>query len=55
MSNPKEKKLLDQVLDYMRLKHYSIHTEQTYRDWIKRYIVFHDMTSREDLNDGEKK
>lgn len=35
------RKLLDQVRDVMRLKHYSIRTEQAYMDWIKRYILFH--------------
>ena len=38
--NPK-RKLLDQVREVIRLKHYSIRTEQTYVDWIKRYIFFH--------------
>jgi len=37
----KGKKLLDQVSDAIRLKHYSYRTEQTYKDWIKRYILFH--------------
>lgn len=34
-------KLLDQVREKIRLKHYSIRTEECYVDWIKRYIVFH--------------
>ena len=34
-------KLLDQVRDVIRLKHYSIRTEQTYTDWIRRFILFH--------------
>src|SRR3954462_5273179 len=34
-------KLLDLVRDVIRLKHYSIRTEQTYVDWIRRYILFH--------------
>src|SRR2546422_9998947 len=38
--NPKLK-LLDQVSEVMRFKHYSIRTETSYRDWIKRYIFFH--------------
>src|SRR2546427_2299863 len=38
--NPKLK-LLDQVSEVMRFKHYSIRTETTYRDWIKRFIFFH--------------
>ncbi|WP_435549044.1 phage integrase N-terminal SAM-like domain-containing protein [Desulfobacterium sp. N47] len=39
----------------MRLHHYSIHTEITYCDWIKRYILFHKMKSSEDLADEEQK
>lgn len=38
---PKEKKLLDQVRDAIRTKHYSLRTEKTYIDWIRRYILFH--------------
>ena len=34
-------KLLDQVRDAIRRKHYSILTEATYCDWIRRYILFH--------------
>jgi integron integrase len=34
-------KLLDQVREVIRLKHYSIRTEQSYVSWIKRYIFFH--------------
>ena len=25
----------------MRFKHYSLRTERTYREWIKRFIFFH--------------
>jgi integron integrase len=35
-------KLLDQVRDKIRAKHYSIRTESAYSDWIKRFILFHD-------------
>src|ERR1019366_415628 len=35
--NPKLK-LLDQVSEVMRFKHYSLRTERTYREWIKRYM-----------------
>ena len=34
-------RLLDLVRNIVRCKHYSIRTEQTYVDWIKRYIFFH--------------
>lgn len=33
-------KLLDQVRGKIRLKHYSIRTEQAYLHWIKRFILF---------------
>jgi integron integrase len=35
------RKLLDQVRDAIRLKHYSIRTEDAYADWVKRFILFH--------------
>jgi integrase len=40
MQNP-PKKLLEQVRDIIRLKHYSYRTEETYVQWIVRYILFH--------------
>ena len=33
--------LLDQVRDHLRVKHYSLRTEQAYVGWIRRYIIFH--------------
>jgi integron integrase len=41
LDQAKAPKLLDQVRDKIRLKHYSIRTEQTYVDWIKRFVLFH--------------
>jgi integron integrase len=38
---PRPKKLLDQVRDTIRLKHYSYRTEESYVQWIRRYILFH--------------
>jgi glutaredoxin 2 len=38
---PNKPKLLDQVRDVIRRKHYSIRTEQAYLDWIKRFIIYH--------------
>jgi site-specific recombinase XerD len=35
--------LVERVRDAIRLKHYSIHTEQAYVNWIKRYITFHNV------------
>jgi integron integrase len=34
-------KLLEQVSDEMRTRHYSYRTEQTYLQWIKQFILFH--------------
>ena len=43
------KKLLDQVRDAIRLKHFSYRTEQTYVQWIRRYILFHDKRHPKDM------
>ena len=54
-SQEQSPRLMDQVRETMRLHHYSIHTERSYIDWIKRYVHFHRMRRREDLAGGEKK
>ena len=46
-------KLLDQVRDVMRLKHYSLRTEQAYVNWIKRYIFFHAKRHPNDMGKDE--
>ncbi|MER3545793.1 MAG: integron integrase [Chloroflexota bacterium] len=40
--SPQSPKLLDQVRQALRVKHYSIRTEEAYLHWIRRYILFHD-------------
>src|SRR6266478_7296079 len=54
LPNPKLR-LMDQVREVMRLKHYSIRTERCYSDWIRRYIHFHKMRARKDLSEAEPK
>jgi len=49
----KPKKLLDQVRDVMRLKHYSLRTERTYCDWIERFIRFHEKRHPRDMGEAE--
>ena len=49
MTTQKNSKLLDDVMRVMRLKHYSIHTERIYCDWIKQYVKFHKMNDRTEL------
>jgi integrase len=39
--SPPPTRLLDRVREVIRLKHYSIRTEQAYVQWIRRYILFH--------------
>ncbi len=48
-------KLLDQVREVLRLRHYSIRTEQSYCDWIRRSIRFHALKSRQELIAGTAK
>ena len=38
---PKPRTLLEAVRDAIRVKHYSYRTEQSYINWVKRYIRFH--------------
>jgi integron integrase len=47
------KKLLEQVSDAIRIKHYSQRTEQTYKDWIVRYILFHNKRHPKDMGAEE--
>lgn len=47
------KKLMDQVRDLIRVKHYSIRTEEAYTSWIKRYINFHDKKHPKDMGKEE--
>jgi integron integrase len=40
-SSQKGKKLLDQYRDALRIRHYSPRTEDTYIQWVRNYILFH--------------
>jgi integron integrase len=40
IANPKAK-LLDQVREVLRVKHYSLRTEEAYVLWVRRYLQFH--------------
>ncbi len=54
INTPKRpRKLLDQVRDVMRLKHYAYRTEVTYSDWIKRFILFHDKRHPRQMGEPE--
>ncbi len=42
-------RLIDQVRDRIRVKHYSLRTEQAYIQWIKRFIFFHGKRHPKDM------
>lgn len=50
---PKKPKLLDQVREKIRLKHYSIRTEQSYVAWIRRFILFHGKRHPDQMGQAE--
>jgi len=47
------KKLLDQVRDAIRLKHYSRRTEESYVGWVKRFILYHGKRHPNDMGRPE--
>jgi integron integrase len=46
-------KLLDRVRWHLRVKHYSIRTEQAYVDWIRRFILFHHKRHPNEMGERE--
>jgi hypothetical protein len=46
-------KLRDQVRDVIRRKHFSIRTEQSYTDWIRRFILFHGKRHPSEMAEAE--
>jgi len=49
----KQPRLLDQVRDAIRTRHYSIRTEEVYLQWIRRYIFFHNKRHPRDMGEQE--
>lgn len=49
----KPPKLLDQVREKLRLKHYSIRTEKQYVQWVRRFILFHGKRHPRDMGAPE--
>ena len=52
-TEPRPKKLLEQVRDAIRRKHYSPRTEQSYINWIKRFIFYHGKRHPDDMGAKE--
>ncbi len=53
MDSPPPRKLLDQVRDTLRVKHYAYRTEESYVQWIRRYILFHNKRHPKDMAEPE--
>ncbi len=50
MNSPR---LMDQVRDVLRVHHYSLRTEQSYLQWIRRYILFHGKRHPREMGEEE--
>jgi integron integrase len=50
---PPPKKLLNKVRDAIHFKHYAYRTEETYVQWIRRYILFHNKHHPKEMGKAE--
>jgi len=48
-----EPRLLDQLRDRIRLRHYSIRTEEAYSEWVRRFVIFHGRRHPRELGQAE--
>jgi integron integrase len=46
-------RLLDRVRWHLRVKHYSLRTEQAYSEWIRRFILFHGKRHPNEMGEEE--
>lgn len=53
MDKKQPPKLLDQVSQKIRYLHYSLKTEKSYLQWIRRYILFHNKRHPKDMGGEE--
>jgi hypothetical protein len=54
MENPRrESPFLEQVRSAIRVRHYSIRTEDAYLAWVKRFILFHGKRHPKDMGEVE--
>jgi len=52
-TDKKSSPFLNKARDAIRVRHYSIRTEKTYIDWIRRYILFNDKRHPETMGAHE--
>ena len=48
-----DKKILPKVHELMRKKHYSVRTEKSYINWMKRFYYFHKQKNPDDMGENE--
>lgn len=53
MSGSSPPRLLDRVRAEVRVRHYSLRTEQAYVDWIRRFILFHGKRHPDAMGEAE--
>lgn len=53
LSHAQKPKLLDQMRQAIRMKHYSLRTEEAYVQWVKRFILFHGKRHPKDMGAEE--
>ena len=46
-------RLLDQMRDVLRRLHYSLRTEESYVQWVRRFILFHDKRHPASMGEAE--
>ncbi len=46
-------KLLDQVREAIRVRHYSLRTEEAYIHWVERFILFHERRHPREMGEAE--
>ncbi len=52
-SEPRRSPFLNEVRDAIRVRHYSIRTEEAYVEWVKRFILFHGKMHPSDMGEPE--
>jgi integron integrase len=53
IAGPQQPKLLTQVREAIRARHYSLRTEEAYLQWIRRFILFHDKRHPQEMGASE--
>jgi Phage integrase, N-terminal SAM-like domain len=53
IAEPQQPKLLTQVREAIRARHYSLQTEEAYLQWIRQFILFHDKRHPQEMGANE--